>query len=49
MVFMASGNFSVMGCWMWLDLKVSESFADQSTENCPSEYIKGLMEFFKNG
>lgn len=33
---------------MWLDVKVSESFADQSTENYPSKYIKGLMEFFKS-
>lgn len=33
---------------MWLDVKVSEGFADQSAENYPSRYIKGLMEFFKN-
>lgn len=46
-VFMASGNFSVMGCWMRLDLKISEGFADQTMENCPG--IKDLMEFFKNG
>lgn len=43
------GSYVLWGAgWGWT-LKVSEGFADQSTENRPSKYIKSLMEFFKNG